>query len=382
MNLLSPYPLGPLRLPNRVVMAPMTRNRATDNLPNDLMARYYRQRASAGLVITEATQVHPRGRGYPNTPGIHSHAQVEGWQSVTDAVHDADGRIFLQLWHVGRVSHASYQPEDDPHPLAPSPVRLEDGEAFTADGNTAPFGEPRALTTDEVEAVVEQFRAGAENAKAAGFDGVEIHGANGYLIEQFLQTGTNRRTDRYGGSVENRARFLFEVLNAVTGVWDEDRVGLRISPGSSFNGMEDAAPTETFGHVLDRLGDYALAYLHVAENAPLDGEPVHRFVRPRYDGTLMVAGGYDRESGEALLRSNQADLVAYARRFLANPDLPRRFAEDAPLNDWDRSTFYGGGEEGYVDYPTLEERSSDERSSSENGSGMAGSDADRSASAA
>jgi len=359
MKLLSSYSLGPITLPNRVIMAPMTRNRAEDNLPNDLMATYYRQRASAGLIITEATQVHPRGRGYPNTPGIHSDAQVEGWRQIVDAVHEAGGRIFLQLWHVGRVSHHSYQPDaDDGRPLAPSAVRLEEGQAFTATGQMEPFTEPRALATEEVPELVEQFRRGAANAKRAGFDGVEIHGANGYLIDQFLCTGTNRRTDRYGGSVENRARFLFEVLDAVTGEWNDERVGLRLSPGSTFNDMHDDDPVETFGYVADHLNNYDLAYLHAAENDPVDDDlPARRVLRPRYDGPLVVAGGYDREQAEAVLQNDEADLVAFARRFLANPDLPRRFAEEAPLNEWDEDTFYGGGAEGYIDYPTLEERS-------------------------
>jgi len=345
MKLLSSYSLGPLTLPNRVLMAPMTRNRAEDNRPNELMATYYRQRASAGLIITEATQVHPRGRGYPNTPGIRFREQVEGWRQITDAVHDAGGRIFLQLWHVGRVSHHSYQPEaDNGRPLAPSPVRLEEGQAFTADGRMEPFTEPRALETDEIPDLVEQFRHGAENAKRAGFD------------EHFLSTGTNKRTDRYGGSVENRSRFLFEVLNAVTDVWSSERVGLRLSPGSNFNDMHDDDPVETFGYVADGLNEYDLAYLHAAENDPVDGEPARRLLRPRYEGTLVVAGGYDRKRAETVLENDEADLVAFARRFLANPDLPRRFAEDAPLNEWDEDTFYGGGAEGYVDYPTLEEQ--------------------------
>ena len=356
MTLLKPYSLGPLTLPNRVIMAPMTRNRAPGNVPTDLMATYYRQRASAGLIITEATQVDPRGRGYPNTPGIHSDAQVEAWQRITDTVHAAGGRIFLQLWHVGRVSHHSYQPDaDDGQPLAPSPVRLDEGQAFTATGEMDDFAAPRALTTEEVQEVVEQFRRGAANAQRAGFDGVEIHGANGYLIDQFLQTGTNRRTDRYGGSVENRSRFALEVVDAVTDVWDSGRVGIRLSPGSTFNGMHDDDPQETFGFLATQLNAYGLAYVHVAENDPVEGEPAGRVVRPHYDGTLMVAGGYDRERGEEALTEGGADLVAFARRFLANPDLPRRFAEDAPLNAWDEDTFYGGDAEGYTDYPTLDE---------------------------
>lgn len=357
MAFFEPYRLGPLVLPNRVVMAPMTRNRAPGNVPTDLMATYYRQRASAGLIITEATQVHPHGRGYPNTPGIHSDAQVDAWADVVDAVHAAGGRIFLQLWHVGRVSHRSYH--DGGQPLAPSPIQLEEGQAFTANGEMEPFTTPRALDTDEVGDVVEQFRHGAANARRAGFDGVEIHGANGYLIDQFLATGTNHRTDRYGGSLENRLRFALEITEAVVDEWDDERVGIRLSPGSAFNGMHDDDPTETFGTLSERLNDYPLAYVHVAENDPVDGEPASSIVRPAYDGTLLVAGGYDRERGAAALAEERADLVAYARLFLANPDLPRRFLEAAPLNTPDPDTFYGGDASGYVDYPTLDEAASE-----------------------
>lgn len=353
MKLLSSYDLGALTLPNRVLMAPMTRNRAPGTVPTDLMATYYRQRASAGLLITEATQVDARGQGYPNTPGIHTDEQVDAWKTITDAVHDDGGRIFLQLWHVGRVSHASYH--DGEQPLAPSAIRLEDGQAFTATGEMRPFTEPRALTTEEVEDVVEQYRVGAANARRAGFDGVEIHAANGYLIDQFLETSTNRRTDRYGGSLDNRLRFALDVTESVVGEWDDGRVGIRLSPGSTFNGMHDDDPHETFGTLAERLNDYPLAYVHVAENDPVDGEPAHTIVRPHTDHTLVVAGDYDRERGERVLQENRADLVAYARLFLANPDLPERFEQNAPLNDWDRDTFYGGDATGYTDYPTLDE---------------------------
>lgn len=352
MNLITPYSLGSLTLPNRVLMAPMTRNRAPGNVPTDLMATYYRQRASAGLIITEATQVHPRGRGYPNTPGIHSDEQVNAWTNIVDAVHAAGGRIFLQLWHVGRVSHHSYH--EGGQPLAPSAIQLTEGQAFTADGQMKPFTEPRALTTDEVEEVVEQFRHGAVNARRAGFDGVEIHGANGYLIDQFLATGTNKRTDRYGGSLENRLRFALEVTEAVVDEWDDERVGIRLSPGSQFNGMHDDDPVETFGTLGERLNDYPLAYVHVAENDPVDGRPAGSVLRPTYNGTLMVAGEYDRESGEAVLDADRADLIAYARAFLANPDLPRRFLENASLNEPNPDTFYGGDATGYTDYSTLD----------------------------
>jgi len=352
LHLLEPYSLGPRRLPNRVVMAPMTRNRAHGTIPNDRMATYYRQRADAGLIITEATQVAPMGQGYPNTPGIHSTAQIDGWRHITEAVHEAGGRIFLQLWHVGRISHSSFH--DGARPVAPSALKPT-GQTFTAEGEQVPYETPHALDTNEIPTVVDQYREGAANAKAAGFDGVEIHGANGYLIDQFLQSGTNQRTDRYGGSTENRTRFLLEVTEAVTDVWGADRVGVRLSPGGTFNDMHDDDPLVTFGYAAERLTPFDLAYLHVVENELPNGASVSAFMRGAYDGTLIAAGGYDRESGEEALQQGRADLIGYARYFLANPDLPRRFALDAPLNEWDQSTFYGGGAEGYTDYPTLDE---------------------------
>ncbi|MDX1545867.1 MAG: alkene reductase [Rhodothermales bacterium] len=352
MKLLEPYRMGSLDLPNRIVMAPMTRNRSGETTPGALQAEYYRQRASAGFILTAASQVAGRGQGYPHTPGIHTDAQIEGWQTVTRAVHAAGGRIFLQLWHVGRISHPSFH--DGRLPVAPSAIAA-DGEGFTADGRQVPFVTPRALETGEVARVVAQFRDGAENARAAGFDGVEIHGANGYLIDQFLQTGTNRRTDRYGGSVENRMRFLLEVTEAVAGVWGADRVGVRLSPGGTFNDMHDDDPAETFSKAARRLGEYGLAYLHGIETELPGGGKASALLREAYDGTLIMAGGFDRESGEEALREGRADLIAYARYFLANPDLPTRFALGAPLNDWDQSTFYGGDAEGYIDYPALEE---------------------------
>ncbi len=352
MKLLDPYRLGTLDLPNRVVMAPMTRNRAYDTIPNELQARYYRQRATAGLIITEATQVDPMGQGYPNTPGIHTKAQVEGWRQVTRAVHEAQGRIFAQLWHVGRISHPSFH--DGALPVAPSGIRPE-GKGWTADGRQEPFVTPRALETDEVAGVVEQFRHGAACARAAGFNGVEIHAANGYLLDQFLESSTNRREDHYGGSLENRARLLVEVVEAVTDVWDSRRVGVRLSPGGTFNDMYDDDVRETFGYVARTLNEFDLAYLHVIEKELAGGHKASALVREAYEGTLIVAGGFDREKGQAALDADRADLVAYARYFISNPDLPARFALDAPLADWDTDTFYGGGAEGYVDYPTLEE---------------------------
>jgi N-ethylmaleimide reductase len=316
------------------------------------MAAYYRQRASAGLIITEATQVTPLGQGYPDTPGIHRDEQIDAWRTITEAVHDEGGRIFLQLWHVGRISHSSYH--DGERPVAPSALAPE-GKTMAADGSMVPFETPRALETAEIPAVIDQFRAGAENARAAGFDGVEIHGANGYLLDQFLQSGTNHRTDRYGGSLDNRTRLLLEVTEAVTDVWGADRVGVRLSPGGTFNSMQDDDPQATFSYAAQQLGPLGLAYLHVVENDLGDGATASALLREAYDGTLMVAGGYDRDSGESALQEGRADLVAYARYFLANPDLPARFALDADLNEWDRSTFYGGGAEGYADYPKLDD---------------------------
>jgi len=352
MKLLSSYTLGLITLPNRVLMAPMTRNRAPGTVPTDIMATYYRQRASAGLIVTEATQIDPMGQGYPATPGIHSEEQVEGWRTITDAVHEAGGRIFLQLWHVGRISHPSFH--DGAASVAPSAI-TPDGQTFTASGDMVPFDEPRALDTSEISDIVEQFRHGAACANAAGFDGVEVHGANGYLLDQFLQSGTNHRTDRYGGSVENRARLLMEVTDAVVEEWGSNRVGVRLSPGGTFNDMHDADPHATWGYAAEQLAERDLAYVHTVEQELDDGTTASALIRSAYEGTHIVCGGYDRASGEEALQQGRADLVAYARLFLANPDLPKRFAEDALLNEWDESTFYGGDAEGYIDYPTLEE---------------------------
>lgn len=365
--LFTPIQAGAHRLPHRVAMAPMTRNRAGEgNAPTETNAEYYAQRASAAMVVTEATQVSPRGVGYPNTPGIHTGEQVDGWRLVTDAVHDRGGTIFLQLWHVGRISHPSLQP-DGGRPVAPSPVKPE-GRAQTYEG-PKPFVTPRALETEEVPEVVEEFREGARRAREAGFDGVEIHGANGYLVDQFLRDGTNRRTDRWGGPVESRARFLLEVAEAAADVWGADRVGVRLSPLSGFNDMSDSDPETTFGHAAARLDELGLAYLHVVEPDPGEGagrpEPgsatdrerpaAVRRIREAFSGPLMANNAYDRASAGRAIEEGFADLVSFGRLFLANPDLPERFAEGAPLNEPDPSTFYGGGDEGYTDYPTLEE---------------------------
>lgn len=359
IHLLSPVKLGPYELPNRIVMAPLTRNRAgAGNVPTPVNAEYYAQRASAGLIITEASQVSPQGMGNPQTPGIYSKEQVEGWRLVTDAVHERGGRIFLQLWHVGRISHPSLQP-DGALPVAPSALAPE-GNAATYEGEQ-PFVTPRALETEEIPGIIEQYRQGAENALAAGFDGVEIHSANGYLLDQFLHNGSNQRTDQYGGSIENRARLLIEVTEAVTNVWGADRVGVRLSPSSTYNSMYDSNAEALFSYVANALDLFGLAYLHIVEprvdgNVMLGralGFPASYF-RPLFHGTIITAGGYDRDSGNAVLAAGDADLVAYGRLFIANPDLPKRFALNAPLNTPDRSTFYGGNERGYTDYPALE----------------------------
>jgi N-ethylmaleimide reductase len=356
-DLFTPVRLGPYDLPNRIVMAPMTRNRAgAGNVPTELAATYYAQRASAGLIITEATQVSPQGVGYPGTPGIHSSEQIEGWKRVIAAVHAAGGRIFLQLWHVGRISHPSLQPAGS-LPVAPSALQPA-GKAMTATG-MQPYVTPRALELAEIPGIVEQFRHGAENAKAAGFDGVEVHGANGYLLDQFLRDKTNLRTDRYGGSIENRARLLLEVTEAVVGVWGKERVGARLSPGNPFNDIADSDPAATFSYAARELDKLGLAYLHIVE--PMPDFPVPgstkldaRHFRSLWHQRLMVNRGYDRESAAAVVASGAADLVAFAALFLANPDLPERFRRNASLNPPDRPTFYGGGAKGYTDYPTLD----------------------------
>ena len=355
-KLFKPLSCGSLTLPNRVVMAPMTRNRAAaGNVPHALNREYYVQRAAAGLIVTEASQVSAQGVGYPGTPGIHTDAQVDGWRGVTDAVHAAGGRIFLQLWHVGRVSHPSLQP-DGGLPVAPSVIAPE-GEVMTYDG-PKPFVTPRALETVEIPGIVEQFRQGAANARRAGFDGVEVHGANGYLLDQFLRDGTNRRTDSYGGSVENRTRLLKEVVEAVCGAWEPGRVGVRLSPLNAFNSMADSDPATTFRHAARALGAFGLVYLHVVEaNIGPDGvapQPFdYRGLKDAFGGLYMANGAYDRERAEAVLAGGRADLVSFGASYLANPDLPERLRRGGPYNDPDMNTFYGGTARGYTDYPAL-----------------------------
>ncbi|WAK02445.1 alkene reductase [Methylobacter sp. YRD-M1] len=356
LAVLSPVKLGPYKLPNRLAMAPLTRCRASsDGIPNALMVEYYRQRASAGLIISEATPVSPQGKGYPYTPGIYNDAQIQGWQAITSAVHEKGGRIFLQLWHVGRISHPSLQP-DGALPVAPSALKPA-GQASTEQG-PQDFVTPRALELAEIPGIVEQFRHGADCALKAGFDGVEIHGANGYLLDQFLRDGTNRRTDAYGGSIANRARLLFEVIEAVSSVWGSDKVGVRLSPLQPFNDISDSDPRATFSYVVEQLNRFNLAYLHITEmgkEAP--GAAGSAFdleeLRTLYHGIYMLNAGYTAETATAAIAEGRADLIAFGKLFIANPDLPERFAKNAPLNEPDFDTFYQGGAHGYTDYPFL-----------------------------
>jgi N-ethylmaleimide reductase len=354
IDLFTPLEMGSLRLPNRIVLAPLTRNRAAEgNVPQAMNVEYYRQRATGGLLITEAAQISPQAVGYPATPGIHSEAQTAGWKKVTDAVHAEGGHIFLQLWHVGRISHPSLQP-DGGLPVAPSAIQPA-GEAVTYEG-MKPFVTPHALEIGEIRDIVQQYGQAASNAKEAGFDGVEIHAANGYLIDEFLRDGTNHRTDEYGGSLENRFRFLKEVIDAVTAQWDSSRVGLRLSPENSFNDIKDSQPLETFTYVAEQLNHYRLVYLHVVEGDMLSGERRvdYRRIRDTFQGLYMANNGYDLERATKALSSGAADFVSFGKLFLANPDLPERFARRATLNKPDVNTFYGGDEHGYTDYPFLE----------------------------
>jgi N-ethylmaleimide reductase len=350
--LFQPFALGPLELPNRIVMAPMTRNRAdASDAPHALNALYYGQRAEAGLIVTEATQILPQGKGYPGTPGIYSPAQIAGWRLVTDAVHAKGGRIFAQLWHVGRISHPSLQP-DGALPVAPSALQPA-GQAMTASG-LQPFVTPRALATEEIPGLIAAYGRAARNAREAGFDGVELHGANGYLIDQFLRSSTNRRTDAYGGSVQNRARLLLEVADALVEAVGAARVGIRLSPVNPFNDISDADPAATFGHAAAELGRRKLAYLHVVQLGD-DGRFDWLALRRAFGGAFIVNGGYDLARAEAVIQSGGADLVAFAAAYLANPDLVERLRRGAPLNAPDRATFYGGDARGYTDYPTLDD---------------------------
>lgn len=357
--LFKPLQLGPLTLPNRVIMAPLTRARAQQpgDIPNELNAKYYQQRASAGLIISEATQVSPQGKGYAFTPGIHSEEQVQGWRKVTSAVHAAGGRIHLQLWHVGRISRPELQP-DGVRPVAPSAIKPQGAMTFiSADSGMVEVLEPRALALNELPGIVEQFRQGAENARRAGFDGVEIHAANGYLLDQFLRSGSNRREDQYGGSVENRVRLPMEVVQAVVEVWGAERVGVRVSPTGSFNDMYDEDPVATYAGFAERLNEISVGYIEVVEDSFQGNhesgrpEPVIAAIRQAYNGTYIGNGAYRANEARERIGDKLCDLVSFGRPFIANPDLPERIEAGLPLNDWDSDTFYGGDERGYTDYP-------------------------------
>jgi N-ethylmaleimide reductase len=356
-KLFTPVQVGPINLSHRVAMAPLTRLRAEvpGDIPGDRMVKYYEQRASkGGLIIAEATTVAVTGRGYLGAPGIYSDAQATGWKRVTDAVHAKGGKIVLQLWHVGRTAHVELTGEA---PVTASVVPYE-GVSFTSKG-WVPVSPARELKAEEIPGIVEQYRKGAHRAKAAGFDGVEIHGGNGYLVDQFLQDGTNKRTDAYGGSVEKRARLLLEITEAVVSVWGGDRVGVRISPGTKFNGMADSDPDATGAYVAEALNRFGLAYLHVIEPRINGSEAIKEGLEPSaavklrkiFKGKILAAGGFEPESAETIVEKGDADVVVFGRHFIANPDLPKRIEQGLPLNNYDRATFYGGDDRGYLDYP-------------------------------
>ncbi|MFL6533972.1 MAG: alkene reductase [Pseudomonas sp.] len=355
--LFTPYTLGSLTLANRVVLAPLTRNRAGKGfVPSEFAATYYSQRASAGLLIAEATQISQQGQGYQDTPGIYTQAQIAGWREVTDAVHAKGSRIFLQLWHVGRVSHVALQ-ENGAAPVAPSALRP--ATKVFVNNSFEDVSEPRALDVSELPGIVNDFRQAAANAIAAGFDGVEIHGANGYLLDQFIKDGANIRTDAYGGSIENRARLLLEVTAAVVSEIGAGRTGLRISPVSPANGVSSSAPQAQFDYIVDQLNTLDIAYLHVVEGATAGPRDVAPFdfagLRQRFNNTYIANNGYDLDLATSLLLEDKVDLIAFGRPFIANPDLVERLKSAVPLAALNPATLYGGGAEGYIDYPTFAE---------------------------
>jgi 2,4-dienoyl-CoA reductase-like NADH-dependent reductase (Old Yellow Enzyme family) len=348
-TLLEPLAVGDWYLPNRIVLAPLTRTRASaGRVPNAMMAEYYRQRTGAGLMLSEATSVSPTGVGYPDTPGIWSREQVEGWKLVTRAVHEAGGRILLQLWHVGRVSDPSYL--GGKLPVAPSAIAPEGHPSLLRP--IRPFVTPRVLGRDEIPGVVAAFKSGAENAQRAGFDGVEVHGANGYLLDQFLQDSTNRRHDDYGGPVENRARLMLEVTDAVISVWGAGRVGMHLAPRGDLYSMGDSNPAATFGHVAQQLGKRGIAFIAARES--VGSRRLGPELKRKFGGIYIANEGFSFETSNQVIAAGEADAVAFGRLFIANPDLPRRFALHAPLNTADPSTFYGSGPHGYTDYPALD----------------------------
>lgn len=357
--LLKPVQIGEVSLKNRMVMAPLTRSRAEnkDKAPTDLHVKYYTQRAGAGLIISEGSQVSKQAVGYIHTAGIHSQAQIEGWKRVTESVHREGGKIFCQLWHVGRISHPDFH--DGEKPWSSSAVNPH-SQAFTTEGFKDTV-EPHAMTLEEVKQTIGEFKQAAKNAIKAGFDGVEIHSSNGYLFHQFFNKSSNHRDDEYGGSIEKRAKFLFDVIDEIKQEVPEGRIGLRLNPSlHGIFGMEaDEETIPTFEYIVKKLNDYDLAYVHMSEpfNDVSDKDflvdNIAEHFRPLYDGTLMINNSFNRESGNKVIDENHADLVSFGRLFIANPDLPERFAKQAELNDWDQDTFYTGGEDGYTDYPFL-----------------------------
>lgn len=351
-TLFDPITVGALSLTNRIIMSPLTRCRAeAGRVPGELMVEYYRQRASFGMIITEATSVMPMGVGYPNTPGIWSEEQVAGWRKVTEAVHAEGGIILLQLWHVGRISDPLYL--DGELPVAPSAVKPAGHVSLVRP--IKDYVIPRALETTEIKKVVEAYRQGAENARKAGFDGVEIHGANGYLPDQFLQSSTNLRNDEYGGSLENRVRFPLEVTDAALSIWEPGRVGMHLSPGCDAHDMGDNDPEATFGHLVDELDKRKIAFICSREE--MNSDSLGPKLKARFSGSYIANQDLDQEQAKQLLTEKKADAVAFGRKAIANPDLPERFAQNSELNEQDRDTFYGSGPEGYIDYPTLKSSS-------------------------
>jgi N-ethylmaleimide reductase len=363
-DLFDPLVIGDITIKNRILMAPLTRMRSKQlgNIPYELNAEYYAQRASAGLIISEATQISQQGQGYPATPGIYSDDQVAGWKKVTDAVHAKDGKIFLQLWHVGRISHSSLQ-ANGALPVAPSAI-APSGKVLTANWTQEPYEVPHALTVDEITDIISDYKLAAENAKKAGFDGVEVHSANGYLLDQFLQDGPNKRDDQYGGSIENRCRLLLQVVDAVVSVWGKGRVGVRFSPYGTFNDMSDSDPVKLFNYALAQMSDRGLAYVHVIEPRSTSAggndqvaeqlPSTSKLFRQAFKGVFLSAGGYDSQNAVEALASGDADAIVFGRLFISNPDLPERLKANAPLTHYDRSTFYGGTEKGYTDYQRRE----------------------------
>lgn len=354
--------IGNIDVNNRVFMAPLTRNRAKpDGVPGNSAALYYKQRAGAGLILTEATQISPIGKGYLNTPGIYTPAHIQGWKEITEAVHAEGGKMFIQLWHVGRISHTSLLPDGE-IPVSASAIQAH-AQTYTQDGMVS-VSEPRAMTIEDIQQTVQDYKAAADSAKEAGFDGIEIHSANGYLLDQFLQDKTNKRDDRYGGAIENKMLFLLEVIEAVCDVWSPQQVGVRLSPTGAFNDMGDSNPKDNFGAVIKKLNEYNLGYLHMVERFPgiensESDEAIIRDLRDLWQGFYIANGEYNRQSAINAVESGYADAIAFGRPYIANPDLAQRLEKNTDLNTPDQTTFYGGGEKGYTDYPFLEDLKTD-----------------------